>query len=105
MIILLFNIGYSCAVETILKNSMFKKNVCTELSQRTRPSTLPIIGNIESEITLQIASSTRPVFRIVDKQLELISLLDRDTEDISSIILQVYRDWIIVLKNRSTKLM
>ena len=61
----------------------------TETNQSTRPELLPIVGNVADDITLEIASSSRPVFTLVDKQLKLISPLDRDVNDISSVILQV----------------
>ena len=61
----------------------------TEMNQTTRPTQLPINGRVDDEISLQIASSTRPVFRLEGKQLQLTAPLDRDNEDISSVILQV----------------
>jgi len=48
---------------------------------------LPISGG--GEISLEIASSSRRVFSLTDKRLRLISPLDRDINDISSVILQV----------------
>jgi len=60
-----------------------------QMNQTTRPAQLPINGRVDDEISLQIASSTRPVFRLDGKQLQLTAPLDRDNEDISSVILQV----------------
>ena len=62
-----------------------------ETNQSTRPNSLPIVGNDSTgEISLAISSSSQPnVFALVGKELKLISPLDRDHQDISSVILQV----------------
>lgn len=71
------------------RKHIYRFLVYLEMDQRTRPNLLPIVGNIDEEIGLQIASSTRPVFQLNGKQLQLTAPLDRDNEDISSVILQV----------------
>ncbi len=63
-----------------------------ETNQSSRPKLLPILGDESAgEIGLSIASSGRPnVFSLAGKELRLTAPLDRDHQDISSVILQVY---------------
>ncbi|XP_046657764.1 cadherin-99C-like isoform X2 [Daphnia pulicaria] len=62
-----------------------------QTNQSTRPKVLPIVGDVPAgEISLTIASSSNPnVFALLGKELKLTSPLDRDHQDISSVILQV----------------
>jgi hypothetical protein len=68
-----------------------EKNKRIETNQSTRPKVLPIVGDVPAgEISLTIASSSNPnVFALLGKELKLTSPLDRDHQDISSVILQV----------------
>ena len=60
-----------------------------EISQSTRPKFLPIDGEL-GQIVLEMANAGRPaVFGLEGKQLKLLSPLDRDLNDISSVVLQV----------------
>ena len=65
--------------------------------QTTRPRLLPIVGDVDTQMSLQILSTSssssssqqQQQFTLVGKELRLSSPLDRDERDISSVIVQV----------------
>jgi len=89
--LLTVTLGEPCDIQSGQSNVILdiEESRGPQTNQSTRPELLPIVGNVADDITLEIASSSRPVFTLVDKQLKLISPLDRDVNDISSVILQV----------------
>ncbi|XP_032795630.2 cadherin-99C isoform X2 [Daphnia magna] len=82
-----------CDIETGQSNVILdiEESRGQQTNQSTRPRLLPIIGNEPAgEISLAIASSSKPnVFSLTGKELKLTSPLDRDHQDISSVILQI----------------
>ena len=62
----------------------------TEKDQPTTPRELPIIGDPYDQIELTLAyANDKEYFGLVGKRLELNEPLDRDQDDISSIVFQV----------------
>ena len=62
----------------------------SDFSQRTRPRELPILGEVGQDISLELVfPSGQPSFSLQEKSLHLTSALDRDKDDLSSIVFQV----------------
>ena len=62
----------------------------SDFSQRTRPRELPILGEVGKDINLELVFPTgENSFSLQDKSLHLSSPLDRDEEDLSSLVFQV----------------
>lgn len=60
------------------------------IGQQTTPPELPIFGDAESEISLElIFQKTEPIFSLSGKTLQLLKPLDRDKDNLSHIIFQV----------------
>lgn len=89
ILFLLQNVLPACLTFDLFFSTIFIQN--TETNQSTRPKVLPIIGDESAgEMTLAIASSSKPNgFSLDGKELRLTSPLDRDHQDISSVIIQV----------------
>jgi hypothetical protein len=61
-----------------------------ETDQNTSPLELPIHGDTNNEISLELVyQKTEPVFEVIGKKLKLLKPLDRDKDNLSHIIFQV----------------
>ena len=66
------------------------ESIGTDFSQATNPRELPLYGQIGSDIQLELVSKPgNRFFQLSGKALNLVKVLDRDTTDLSSIVLQV----------------
>lgn len=62
----------------------------TAISQRTNPPDLPIYGDPNTEIALELVfPKGNPMFILNEKKLQLLQPLDRDEENLSHIVFQV----------------
>ncbi len=61
----------------------------TETAQTTTPKELPIIGDPWNQIDITLVQNDKRYFRLHGKKLQLSQPLDRDEDDISSIVFQV----------------
>jgi len=71
--------------EHVLKYNL----ITTEVGQATTPKELPIVGDPWNQIDLSLVQSDKRYFRLHGKKLQLSQPLDRDHDDISSIVFQV----------------
>ena len=61
-----------------------------DITQQTSPPELPIYGEIDTEISLElIFVKTEPIFSLSGKTLKLLKPLDRDKDNLSHIVFQV----------------
>jgi hypothetical protein len=61
------------------------------IDQRTTPPVLPIYGDPNEEIALELLfPKGEPVFTVKEKSLQLIKPLDRDEDNLSHIMFQVH---------------
>lgn len=67
-----------------------KKIFLAETGQATSPRELPIIGDPWNQIDITLVQHDKRYFRLHGKKLQLSQPLDRDEDDISSIVFQVY---------------
>ena len=66
------------------------ESIGRDFSQATNPRELPLYGQIGSNIQLELVSTPgNRFFQLSGKSLNLVQVLDRDTTDLSSIVLQV----------------
>jgi len=62
----------------------------TVIGQQTTPPELPIFGDPETEISLELVfQKTEPIFSLSGKTLQLLKPLDRDKDNLSHIVFQV----------------
>lgn len=61
-----------------------------DVNQRTAPPELPIFGDPNTEISLELVfPKGNPIFLLNGKSLQLLQPLDRDEENLSHIVFQV----------------
>lgn len=81
-----------CEVETGQTNIILdiEESRGSFVGQRTTPPELPIYGDPEGEISLDlIFPKGKPTFTLAGKALQLIQPLDRDEENLSHIVFQI----------------
>lgn len=62
----------------------------SDVNQRTAPPELPIFGDPNTEISLELVfPKGNPIFLLNGKSLQLLQPLDRDEENLSHIVFQV----------------
>lgn len=62
----------------------------SDVNQRTAPPELPIFGDPNTEILLELVfPKGNPIFLLNEKSLQLLQPLDRDEENLSHIVFQV----------------
>lgn len=76
----------------------------TETAQTTTPKELPIIGDPWNQIDITLVQNDKRYFRLHGKKLQLSQPLDRDEDDISSIVFQVNYYKCICLMHTYSKL-
>jgi protocadherin-15 len=61
------------------------------IGQQTTPPELPIFGDADKDIALELVfQKSEPVFSLSGKTLKLLKPLDRDKDNLSHIIFQVF---------------
>ncbi|KAH8294616.1 hypothetical protein KR018_000432 [Drosophila ironensis] len=81
-----------CEVETGQTNIILdiEESRDSFIGQPTNPSELPIFGDPETEIALNLVfPKGQPIFQLNGKKLQLLQPLDRDEENLSHIVFQV----------------
>ncbi|XP_001357648.2 cadherin-99C [Drosophila pseudoobscura] len=81
-----------CEVETGQTNIILdiEESRETFIGQQTTPPELPIFGDPETEIDLDLVfPKGQPTFQLIGKRLQLLQPLDRDEENLSHIVFQV----------------
>lgn len=74
----------------LLINSNSINYLHTAITQNTSPPELPIYGDPEAEIALELVfPKGKPMFTLNGKMLQLLQPLDRDAENLSHIVFQV----------------
>ena len=73
----------------------------TVIGQPTTPPELPIYGDVDSEISLElIFQKTEPIFSLSGKTLKLLKPLDRDKDNLSHIVFQVCHNFSKEIKSK-----
>ncbi|XP_021945639.1 cadherin-99C [Folsomia candida] len=80
-----------CKLESSLSSVIvdIEESIGDEIGQSTTPKELPIVGDPWNQIDLTLVQSDKRYFRLHGKKLQLSAPLDRDQDDISSIVFQV----------------
>ncbi|KAG5670886.1 hypothetical protein PVAND_001118 [Polypedilum vanderplanki] len=72
------------------------------IGQQTTPPELPINGDIDNEIELELVfSKTEPIFSLSGKTLKLLKPLDRDKDNLSHIVFQISCTVLKTRRNRN----
>lgn len=79
-----------CFFFIIINKEILK--LISDVGQRTTPAELPIYGDPYTEIALElIFAKENPNFLLNGKTLQLLKPLDRDQDNLSHIVFQVYK--------------